>query len=67
MLDEFKANLGNVMRAYQAEGKQIPDDLWYQGCLIFKIEEAVKEGDEEMFLFLMNELCGDYTTATFTA
>ncbi|WP_426943949.1 hypothetical protein ACP4J5_15130 [Pseudomonas oryzihabitans] len=67
MLDELKANLGNVMRAYQDEGKQIPDDLWYQGCLIFKMEEAVKVGDEEMFLFLMNELCGGYTTTTFTA
>lgn len=58
MLDELKANLGNVMRAYQDEGKQIPDDLWYQGCLIFKMEEAVREGDEEGFLFLMNELVG---------
>jgi hypothetical protein len=67
MLDELKANLGNVMRAYQDEGKEIPDDLWYQGCLIFKMEEAVKEGDEEMFLFLMNDLCGGDTTTTFTA
>jgi len=67
MLDELKTNLVNVMRAYQAEGKQIPDDLWYQGCLIFKMEEAVKEEDEEMFLFLMNELCGGDTTTTLTA
>ncbi|WP_153015314.1 hypothetical protein [Pseudomonas sp. HUK17] len=66
MLNELKSNLGNVMRAYQAEGKQIPDDLWYQGCLIFKMEEAVKEGDEEMLLFLMNELVGGDDTA-FTA
>lgn len=67
MLDELKANLGNVMRAYQNEGKQIPDDLWYQGCLIFKMEECVKAGDEEGFLLLMNELCGKGTATTFTA
>lgn len=67
MLDELKANLGNVMRAYQNEGKRIPDDLWYQGCLIFKMEECVKAGDEEGFFFLMNELCGGDTATTFTA
>lgn len=67
MLDELKANLGNVMRAYQDEGKEIPDDLWYQGCLIYKMEECVNAGDEEGFLFLMNELCGGDTITTFTA
>lgn len=67
MLDELKANLGIVMRAYQNEGKQIPDDLWYQGCLIFKMEQAVQAGNEEMFLFLMNELCGGDTAISFTA
>lgn len=31
------------------------------------MEEAVKEGDEKMFLFLINGLCGGDTATTFTA
>lgn len=61
MLDDIKNQLATTIKAYQNEGREIPEHLWYQGCLIFKMEEAVKEGDEEMFLFLMNELCGGGT------
>lgn len=56
MLDELKANLGNVMRAYQEENREIPEHLWEQGCLIYLAERAVAEGDETGFLLALNEL-----------
>lgn len=61
MLDELKANLGNVMRAYQDEGVEIPEHLWEQGCLIYLAEQAVEAGDETGFLLVLNELVGGDT------
>jgi len=42
MLDNLKRQLAITIRAFQDEGKEVPDHLWEQGCLIFKMEEAVK-------------------------
>lgn len=67
MLDNLKQQLAITIKAYQAEGKEVPDELWQQGCLMFMAEQAVTEGDEEKFLFALNELCGGDITAPFTA
>lgn len=67
MLDDLKQQLATTIKAYQAEGKEVPDELWQQGCLLFMAEEAVKEGDEEKFLFALNELCGGDIATTFIA
>lgn len=61
MLNNLKQQLANTIRAFQDEGKSVPDEMWQQGCLLFMAEQAVKEGDEEKFLFALNELCGATT------
>ena len=67
MLEDLKNQLAVTIKAYQSEGKEVPDELWQQGCLLFMAEQAVTEGDEEKFLFALNELCGGNTLATFIA
>ncbi|KTT53111.1 hypothetical protein SB11R_00180 [Pseudomonas oryzihabitans] len=58
MLNELKEQLAVTIKAYQSEGKEVPDELWEQGCLLFMAEQAVNDGNEEKFLFALNELCG---------
>lgn len=67
MLEDLKNQLAVTIRAFQDEGKPVPDELWQQGCLLFMAEQAVNEGDEEKFLFALNELCGGDIATTFTA
>ncbi|WP_145250841.1 hypothetical protein [Pseudomonas oryzihabitans] len=67
MLEDLKNQLAITIKAYQAEGKEVPDELWQQGCLLFMAEQAIKEGDEKKFLFALNELCGGNIAATLTA
>lgn len=67
MLDDLKQQLAITIKAYQAEGKEVPDELWQQGCLLFMAEQAVTEGNEEKFLFALNELCGGDREVIFTA
>lgn len=67
MLDDLKQQLAVTIKAYQSEGKEVPDELWQQGCLLFMAEQAVTEGNEEKFLFALNELCGGDITTTLTA
>lgn len=66
MLEDLKNQLAITIRAFQAEGKEVPDELWQQGCLLFMAEQALTEGDKEKFLFALNELCGgDIETTLF--
>lgn len=64
MLDNLKQQLAITIKAYQSEGKPVPNELWQQGCLLFMAEQALTEGDEKKFLFALNELCGGNVTAT---
>ena len=61
MLDDLKNQLATTINAYQNEGKDVPQHLWAQGCLIYLAEQAVAEGDEAAFLFALNEICGTGT------
>ncbi|WP_145006020.1 hypothetical protein [Pseudomonas oryzihabitans] len=67
MLEYLKNQLAVTIKAYQNEDKDVPDELWEQGCLLFMAEQAAKERDEEKFLFALNELCGGDIATTFTA
>ena len=67
MLEDLKNQLATTIRAFQDEGKEVPNELWQQGCLLFMAEQAVREGDEEKFLFALNELCRGDIATTFTA
>lgn len=58
MLNELKEQLATTIKAYQAEGKEVPDHLWEQGCLIFEIENALRENNQEKFEFYMEQLLG---------
>ena len=61
MLNELKEQLATTIKAYQSEGKPVPDHLWEQGCLIFEIENSLRENDQEKFEFYMEQLLGDGT------
>lgn len=58
MLNELKEQLATTIRAYQSEDQEVPDHLWEQGCLIFEIENALRENDEVKFEFYMEQLLG---------
>ena len=58
MLDNLKYQLAVTIKAYQDEGKPVPDHLWEQGIYIFEIENALKDGDEGKFAFMLEQLLG---------
>ncbi|KTT32562.1 hypothetical protein SB18R_04235 [Pseudomonas oryzihabitans] len=58
MLNELKEQLATTIKAYQSEGKPVPDQLWEQGIYIFEIENALKDGDEDKFAFMLEQLLG---------
>ncbi len=58
MLDTLKHQLAVTIRAYQDEGRPVPDQLWEQGIYIFEIENALKDGDEDKFAFMLEQLLG---------
>lgn len=61
MLEDLKNQLAVTIRAYQDEGKPVPDQLWEQGIYIFEIENALKDGDEDKFAFMLEQLLGGGT------
>ena len=58
MLEDLKNHLATTIKAYQTEGLEVPDHLWEQGCLIFEIENSLRENDQEKFEFYMEQLLG---------
>lgn len=58
MLEDLKNQLATTIKAYQTEGLEVPDHLWEQGCLIFEIENSLRENDQEKFEFYMEQLLG---------
>lgn len=61
MLEDLKNQLAVTIKAYQAEGKEVPDELWQQGIYIFEIENALRENDEIKFELHMEQLLGGGT------
>lgn len=61
MLDDLKNQLAITIKAYQSEGEEVPDHLWEQGCLIFEIENSLRENNQEKFEFYMEQLLGGGT------
>ncbi|TCQ85423.1 hypothetical protein [Pseudomonas sp. JUb52] len=61
MLDDLKNQLAVTIKAYQSEGKPVPDQLWEQGIYIFEIENALRENDEVKFEYYMEQLLGGGT------